>query len=459
MATYIPYTVKTTVTFGGRAITTAGFSTALFVANHNIFSARQNLYTSTDEMLADGFASGSPAIKFASAIFSGKQAPDTLYIGRAVPSTYTIQLDSSFEVDDAVTVNLKINKVATTVSYTVLDTDTLTTVSTKVATLIAGVTGITSASGIASGLITVVPASTTTPFSLGAGEFSTIYTTTTETADDLMAAIRAEVDDFSTVASESHSTATQKLYASYAEQSDMLYVFSTSDVDSIVATEDGDIFSQLQGTQQQYTMGMYNEYADRDFPEGAVLGAFLAQSPSYNFTMNLQDLVGITPSVLTAGQKSALVAKNGNWYELEYGVGAFKEGFTSNGDFIDRSRFGLWLKLRSQESMFSTMKNFADRSLALAYSDKGIQIVEANLWTDVLNVGIANGSILTGLSTDSAGKTINYNPIVETSTRASQTNSAIGQRLWEGFVIEVVYTGSIHHINSKGYVINNRTAS
>jgi hypothetical protein len=104
------------------------------------------------------------------------------------------------------------------------------------------------------------------------------------------------------------------------------------------------------------------------------------------------------------------------------------------------------------------MRSFTDRSSSLAYSDEGIAIAVANLYTDVINPAIAGGTVLTGFSTNSAGKPISYQPIVEASTRASQTNSAIATRLWEGLSMELVYTGSIHHIDAKGYIINNRVA-
>ena len=459
MATYIPYTTRVSITFAGRAITAASFENALFVATHNVFTERQKSYTSTDEMISDGFASGSPAVKFAEGVFSGKKAPALLYIGRAVPATYTVQVGITAVEDDVLTVNMNLAGTASALSYTVLAADdTPQELGDGLALVIAADAGITSAVSDVNGLITIVPAAPATEISFGAATFTTVYTTTTETPADIMAAVRAEVDSFSTVSAETHIKTDQALYATYAEANDMLFVYSTADADVYNPVITDDVFSVSKGSQYQYTMGMFNELSDIDFPEGAVLGSFLAQDPSVNFTMNLQDLIGITPSNLTSSQKSTIIDKNGNFYELEYDVGAFKEGFTSNGDFIDRSRFGLWLKLRGQESMFTTMKGLSDRSSALAYSDAGISIVRSNLYTDVINVGIRNGTILTGFSQDSAGKTISYQPIVETSTRANQTNTAIGQRLWQGFEIEVVYAGSIHHIDSNGYIVNNRVA-
>ena len=460
MATYIPYTTRVSITFAGRAITAASFENALFVATHNVFTERQKSYTSTDEMLADGFASGSPAFNFASGVFAGKKAPALLYIGRAVPSALTIQVNVDAAEDDILSVNMNVGGTTASFAYTVLlaDVGDAQALGDGLAALIQADAGVTTAISDANGLITIVMAVPATETSFGAALNTTIYTTTAETPADIMAAVRAEVDSFSTVSAETHIKTDQALYATYAEANDMLFVYSTADADVYNPVITDDVFSVSKGSQYQYTMGMFNELSDIDFPEGAVLGSFLAQDPSVNFTMNLQDLIGITPSNLTSSQKSTIIDKNGNFYELEYDVGAFKEGFTSNGDFIDRSRFGLWLKLRSQESMFTTMKGLSDRSSALAYSDAGISIVRSNLYTDVINVGIRNGTILTGFSQDSAGKTISFIPIVETSTRANQTNTAIGQRLWQGFEIEVVYAGSIHHIDANGYIVNNRVA-
>ncbi len=460
MATVIPFTVKTTVTFGGRAVSQAGFGNALFVSHHNVFTPRFQQYTDTDSMLESGFADGHPAVKWASGVFAGKQAPDFITIGRGAVDAYTIQVNEGAEEDDILSVNMDFNGTASSFAYTVLlaDVGDSQALGDGLAALIQADAAITTATSDANGLITVVPASLVTPITFGVALNTTIFTTTSETPSEILTAIRAVMDDYSTVSSESHIKTDQDLYAIYAETADMLYLFSTSDTDTYSPVVTDDVFSIAKGKQYQYTTGVFNEQSDIEFPEGAMAGTFLNLSPSYNFTLNLQDLVGITPSNLTQDQKSALITKNGNFYELEYGVGTLKEGFTSNGDFIDRSRFGLWLKLRSQESMFTTMKGLADRSSALAYSDAGISIVRSNLYTDVINVGIRNGAILSGFSQDSAGKTISYQPIVDTSTRANQTNTAIGQRLWEGFEIEVVYNSSIHHIDSNGYIVNNRVA-
>jgi hypothetical protein len=460
MANYLGYTVRTKVVFGGRAIDAASFSNCLFVSHHNVFTERVKAYASADELLDDGFASGSPAHKFATGVFAGKQSPTLLYIGRAATNALTIQVNEDAVEDDVLSVNMNVEGTKASFEYTVLSGDEgdSQALGDGLAALIQADAAVTTAVSDANGLITITMATPSDETSFGAALNTTIYATTAETPEDILAAIRAEIDSFSIVTAESHIKTDQSLYAAYAEGNDMIYLYSTADVDAYDPAKTDDVFSVLKGTQEQYTMGMFNEKSDIQFPEGAVAGSFLAQDPSFNFTMNLQDLVGITPSNLTSGQKSALVAKNGNFYELEFGVGAFKEGFTSNGDFIDRSRFGLWLKLRSQESMFATMKSFADRSSALNYSDTGILIVKSNLMTDVINVAVRNGSILEGSSVDSAGKTVDLNPVIETLTRASQTNNAIGQRLWEGFEVEVVYTGSIHHIDSKGYIINNRTA-
>ena len=459
MATYFNYTTRVTVNFAGRAIAAADFENALFIGHHNVFTERVKSYTDLDEILADGFASGSPTYNWASGVFSGKKPPALVYVGRAVPAAYTVQVDITAVEDDVLAVNMNLGGTTSTFSYTVLAADdTPQELGDGLAALIAADAGITSALSDANGLITIVPAVPATEISFGSATLTTVYTTTAETPADIMAAVRAEIDNFSAVSAETHLKADQALYATYAEANDMLYVYSTADADTYNPAITDDVFSASKGSQYQYTMGMFNELSDIEFPEGAVLGSFLAQDPSVNFTMNLQDLVGVTPSNLTSTQKSTIIDKNGNYYELEYGVGAFKEGFTSNGDFIDRSRFGLWLKLRGQESLFTTMKGFADRSSGLAYSDAGIAIAKANLYTDVINVGINNGAILTGFSQDSNGKTISYQPIVDTSTRANQTNTAIGQRLWEGFEIEVVYAGSIHHIDANAYIVNNRVA-
>ena len=460
MSTYIPYTVRTKVLYSGRGLSASSFENAIFVAYHNLYTERQKAYSSTDAMLEDGFAAGSPAVVWATGVFAGKQAPTNVYIGRGEVDEYTVKVSTSVSSGDVVSFNMKLNGVAKTFSYTITGSEAdIEEVANALGTVAAADAGITSAVSDVNGFITIVPASTTDLISFGANAYTTIYTTTSETPADTMVAIRNEGDDFAVVCAETHLKAEQALYAAYVNALPALYVYSTADDDVSKSATTDDIFSVVKGLQYQYVEGTFSDEADIEFPEGAVIGSFLAQSPSINYTMNLQDLVGVTPSVLTETEKQVIVEKNGNFYELEYGAGSYKSGLVANGDWIDRSRFGLWLKLRSQGSMYGTLKRASDVSSSVPFSDGGIGVVKANLYTDVINVGIAGGTILTGYSEDDSGKTVSYTPIVNTSTRATQTNAAIGQRKWEGFEIEVVYAGSIHHIDSTAYVLNNRTAS
>ncbi len=460
MPTYIPSTVNVTVSLEGRQVSQKGFTTPLFIAVHNLMATRQKLYTSAAELISDGFPSGSPAVKFATGLFSGRQAPSLLRVGRAAPSAYTIQVDPDVVLGDNVTVNMNVNGTITQLGYVVDGTEAdLQAIGTAFAAVLAAEAGVTSATSNATGLVTVVPADAAAPFAFGIAENTTIYTETSESVDTIMGAVRAETDDFAILAAEMHDKVTQDALATYTEANEMIYRYSSQDPDCLISNNTDNIFYNLKAKEFEYTEGFFHTQADKEFGEGALVGTFAGQDPSYLFTANLQSLKGLATDSLSAGAKSTLATNAGNWYVQEQGVGVYHEGFTPSGDFGDRTRFGLWMKLRSQESLFATLKRAADRSSGVGYNDAGIAICEANLRTDVINVGIRNGAILTGQSIDSEGNTINYNPIIDTNTRASQTNAAISQRLWEGFEVEVVYNSAIHHLDTKMFIVNNRTAS
>jgi len=451
------------VVYGGRAISVAGFSTPLFVAHHNIFNTRQVAYTSASELLDAGFATNSPSYEFALGLFSGTQAPATMILGRAAPSAYTVQVDVNAVEDDTLSVYTKIDGIAETAEYVVLagavgDAQALGDGLAAALGTISGITVLTTTSD-ENGLVTITLDDDTLPTSFGVAQNTTIYTTTGESVVDVLAEIEDEYSDFAIVSGESHKIVDQQAYAGYAESNDILYVYSSQDAKAYDPLATSDIFYKLAASSYQYSCGLYSTVADTKFAEGSLIGTFARQAPSTNFTLNLQELAGIPYDTISASKRIALTAKAANFYIKEYGFGSVFHGWVANSDYLDRSRMGLWLKARSQESMYTTMKNFATQSSALAYSDEGIAIVRANLFTDVINVGIAGGTILTGFGEDSAGNQINYNPIVDSSTRASQTNNAIGQRLWEGFSISIVYSGSIHHIDSTAFIVNNRTAS
>ena len=267
MSTYIPYTVRTRVVYSGRGLSASSFENAVFVAHHNLFTERQKAYSSTDTMLEDGFAAGSPAVVWATGVFAGKQAPTNVYIGRAVPDTYSVRVLDTVDVDSVVSVNMKLDGVASTFSYTVTgDELDLEEVANALGALIEADAGITSATADALGVITIVPASLTTPLSFGVNTFTTIYTTTAETPSDIMVAVRAEGDDFAVVCAETHLKAEQAQYASYVNALPALYVYSTSDEDVTKSLTTDDIFSVLQGLQYQYVEGTYNENSDIEFP-------------------------------------------------------------------------------------------------------------------------------------------------------------------------------------------------
>lgn len=457
MANFIPFTTRINVLFEGRAVAQESLETPMFLAHHDLFTQRARIFSSTQEILDAGFPTGHPAVRYAEAMFSGQLSASTLVIGRRAPSVYTVQVAATgWVTDDIVSVNASIASVKSTFSYTVQANDTVQDVGDGLAALLQADAGITTATSDANGLITITPAASTI-VAFGAALFTTIYTTSSETVQDALAAVTQENNNFFFLSAESHVIADQSALAGYAEQNDMLYLYSTQDTDVLNAVNTTNVFHILSGLQYQFTCGVYNEKADIDFPEGAIVGSMAAQDPSFAFTANLQTLKGITPSNLTDGEKTAIVTKNGNYYELERGVGTFKEGFTANGDFIDRSRFGLWLKLRGQLALFNRMKRAADRGSAITYTDAGVAQLRAALFNDVINQGLANGAIASGITTDPvSGNTINLNPIVETGTRAQQTNNNIGQRLWTGFIIDVVYSGAIHHVDATAYVVNNR---
>ncbi|MCP4988937.1 MAG: DUF3383 domain-containing protein [Colwellia sp.] len=459
MATFIPWTVRTVVTLEGRQTTSTGFSTPLFLAVHNIGTERQFAVSSTQELLDKGFATGSPAVKFAQGVFAGAQKPSMLRIGRVVPTAYTVQVDTTATEGDVVSVYMNLTGTESSFAYTlVTGDDTGQEIGDGLAALIQADAGITSATSDANGLITIVPVSATDAITFGIDQNTTVYTTAVESIPTVMSAVRAESEDYAILCSEQHDTTTLDALSTYNEANDSLAVYSSQDPNALIEANSTDVFSVLKAKEFRFTGGMYYSNADRDFPEGALVGTFAGQDPSYKFTTNLQSLVGVATDTLTDGQKSALAGKNASWYAQGNGVGNFYEGYTPSGDYIDRVRFALWLKIRGQESLFNTLKRKADRSSGLGYNDTDIAIAEANLRTDVVNKGIRNGTILTGVGIDDQGYTIDYNPVIDTNTRANQTNAAISQRLWEGFTLEVVYNSCIHHLDAKFYVENNRTA-
>ncbi len=224
-------------------------------------------------------------------------------------------------------------------------------------------------------------------------------------------------------------------------------------------TNNSNIALTLGALGQKEVSMMWSAWADTHFPEAALVGNIANIDPATANNQNLTTLNGIPTDTLTETEIITLVGRNVNYYVKEYGAGAYHEGFTFGGDFIDTVRNSQWAKAKTEESLYSLFKTQADLGKLVPYTDIGGLMIETRITQDVINVGIRGGSIATGFTTDDiTGSTIDLNPVVRAGTRAQQTNTNIAQRVWDNVLVEYVYVSGINHVKVNMYLILNREA-
>lgn len=166
-----------------------------------------------------------------------------------------------------------------------------------------------------------------------------------------------------------------------------MFAASTSDVAVADDTSSTDLGTFLQETGYDKTFLVYHEMADAQHPEVAWMGGQLPEVPGSN-TWAFKGGAGVTVSKLTATQIAALDKKNVNYYTRLGGVNMFRNGCTSQGEWIDVMILIDWIRARIQEQVFF---RFATKK-KIPFTQAGALMIEAEI-RSVLSQGVANGGI------------------------------------------------------------------
>lgn len=462
MATFIANTVDVTVTYDTSPTTTVGLETPLILIPHNLTTTTYEAFTSTDDVTDLGAATNSPMYKLVNNIFSGANAPDVVKVGRLALSSIEVSVDYLPEVGEDVGIYANYAGDETLITYTVETGDTVTEVATALATDLADLMSDASVSSSA-GVITISQGTATVDVGYYTTDSNLPHVSVTLETSDTYVSRLSEIEDedsdyFYLLASTHEEDDIMALAAATASR-DIMYITSTSDADTKDSAVEDNLLTNLQALSYKKTHVMYSSFASL-YPEAAIVGYNAGIDPYTPNTLNLCTLVGIPVETdLTTTQRITLNSRNGNYYHTEGGESVYKAGVNINGDFFDTIRFGLWMGLTTTSTVFALMKSKSNSGTALPYSDKGAAIIEARIQKNVIQVGTSGGAILTGTTTDSDGNVIDLNPVIDVSTRGSQTDSNISNRIWDNITVEVVYAGAIHQAKINCYVILNRDAA
>lgn len=466
MATYNGPTVDVNVFLQTRPIATQNFKYPMVLIPHNLTTGVVDSFATPDGVLGAGAAANSPLYMFVNGLNSGIAAPDLVKIARATVDEITITVDSIPAVGEDLIVNANVGGVAKSVSFEIAlagDTDAAATgLAAALTTEFGG--GDNPAFTVTDSVITATITPTTLSTSLGWNTLDasgvphvTIEDVTSDTPADVMANAATADDDFSFVLSSLHSSANQVALGAYAAGANKQYYTSTQEVGVKDNTSETNVALTLGALGQDEVSLQYSKVADKYFPEAALVGNICSIDPYRLNNQNLSTLSGVPVDTLTETEVVTLTDRNVNFYVSEYGSGAYHEGWTMGGNFIDTIRFAQWFKVKCEEALYLLFKQAADRGSAVRYSDTGKLQMESRIRNDVVNVGIRGGTIATGTTTDpDLGTNINLDPYIDFGTRAQQTNNNIAQRVWADGIAEVVYISGINHTKLNAYVILNR---
>lgn len=435
--------VDVIVSLAGRPITTAGFDTPLFIAQHAVFPERVRRYTSVDGVVADGFAVGSPVHQFATTLFSGTFSANSMVVGRRALTAHVVApIVAENDTDYSITIKID----GTTESYTYTsDSD-----ATK-AEIAAGLEALVAAGTAATaGTITTTYVALAEDFSIALGTGSklsvgwttnnvVVSSTSAEAMGDAITAI-ADVDsDWYFMSEDSHENTEMQAVASYAASVDKHYVYSTDEADTLVSGNETNIAYLLRTSQFEGCTGMYSAVADTVFPEGGIIGQWSGTNPGTS-TLHGKTLVGVPVDTLTESQKEALKANNLNYYVFTYGTGFFWNGETASGFFADQVRLKHWTQARVAEEVFNVIKRQSDIGSKVEMSPVGFALVRQAI-QGVIDLGIRRGAFL--------GDPL---PTITIPTREEIPETIRAQRILPDVAFTVTSTGGVHSVEIRGWI-------
>lgn len=430
--------VQVNISSASATPTEPGFGTILIAAQKvPVGFPRTRLFSSLTEMVDAGFSVSDPAYLCAQKIKAQNPSVEGWKVGkRANKLAQTIKLTCLSATEGDI---YKITINGTAITYTVLAAATTTTVATAIELLVEAVTGIASTSSAAD--ITVTHAT-------GAGELFDVKDWSdnfrlqdmtsdpggsTGLAADL-AAIKAYDNDWYGLALDSNSEAEINIAAPFVETEKKLFVPNTSDTlcgDAGTAT---DIMSDIKTAAYARTGVLWSKKQLLSYSGAAWMAKQFTQDPGSD-TWKFKTLASVNADVVSGAERSAILAKNGNFYSAVSGVNITEDGKSGAGEWLDVTRFVDWLRARIQFLTYSAFVNNAK----IPFTDKGIELVGA-----IVKSALVQGEKAGGLAEGSSTVTI---------PKASSISSADkALRKLTGMKFSGTLAGAVHELKIDGSI-------
>lgn len=382
------------ISSAGAALTQVGFGTLLCAAYHTKYADVVRTYTSTTELVTDGFASTDPAYIMVQRAFQQKPRPPSVKLGRLnTPATQAVKFGVVGAAQNNTVYGFTMIRGAVTaaISYT-------SDGSALISEIVAGLAAAVEASTLAAAVVAVsADTNTTCSITDGTAGAVTYYSAWTNNLSfsDLTPdpGITADLDSIETndadwygLGISMQSKALTKAAAAWAE-SDGLVIFAQHTSDSAVYdnTSTTDVAAEMKALSYARTILYFSLHDTQSYAGVAGFAERSTHDPGKKLaggTWHAKTLTGVAADPLTPTVKSHLRAKNVVPYITTAGRNHTLDGKCIGGEFMDKIRFLDWFAVRTQERLATAELN----NDKIPYDDTGISIM----------VGEVNAQLLIG---------------------------------------------------------------
>ena len=432
--------VSVQIALNTAGISKEGFSTLMIVGATTAVLPRVSAYTSSVQMIQDGFKESDPLYKMAADFFSQIPHPNVLKVGRRQVDDVSVTVNTLLAEGATYTLSVVTAGGQTDYTYTVQNGDDADDVLEGFETAMASDPTLTAT--FANSALALANQTAGTAFKVLVNSALTVTEgSPTETIAQTMAAIVANDPDFYGVAMPSRLDADILAMAQWAEANEKLYGTCVSGSAVLDGSDNTDIASQLMLGNYYRTFSFYHTDAG-DFPEVGVMSRCFTAVPGSE-TWALKRLAGVTVDLLTEAQFNVLKAKNVNTFERFRNLSLTQTGKVAAGEWIDVIRFRDWLAEEIKVNVLNVLVN----NEKVPYTDAGIAIVEGAI-RQSLRQGQVNGGIAPVEYDENGDKNLGYTVNVPLAANISANQKAT--RILEGVTFTARLAGAIHVVDIKG---------
>lgn len=426
------------VTVQDATVTRFGFGIALIAAAHNFWVERVREFEEASDLLASPYNVPADHEIYLSAarIKAQNPSPPTFKVGKLLGAiTHIVELTPSAPVAGEV-YSLTVDGEA--VSVTADGTPTLAEICTALALAISALTDVTATGASGTQVVsTGDTAGLVHSYEDLTANLSLKETTAAPTpllATDL-AAIQAADDDWYELHLANGGEASINAAAAWVETEKKIFIAQTGDTAVATSASTTDIASDIQLAGYHRTGVLFHQRIGSQQPAAGWAGLMLPKLPGPATWAN-KSIAGVDKSPLDATQRSALKAKNCNYYVDIRGLGFTLHGTAGSGRRFDLTAFLDWFDIGVSDRVILMLHN----NDIVPYTNKGIETARAQVLAQI-EEGIAL-KLIDG-----------EQPYAATAPTVSEINPADkGDRLLPNLGYFFTYSSGIEKVKIKGLV-------